>query len=142
MKSSEQFPLEGEVHVDEFETPQKGGQGRRKSEKKIRIVIALEDRNGKLGGGCAKVIDDYSAKSLETIFALYITQEAKITTDGWRGCAPLKQKYPHFKQKSSNKGQNFKMLHIQIRHFKNGLRGAQSYCLENCYKSVHSRVFL
>jgi hypothetical protein len=28
MKSSEQFPLEGEVHVDEFETPQKGGQGR------------------------------------------------------------------------------------------------------------------
>jgi hypothetical protein len=43
MKSSEQFPLEGEVQVDEFETPQKGDQGRSKSEKKIRI--ALEDRN-------------------------------------------------------------------------------------------------
>jgi hypothetical protein len=43
MKSSEQFPLEGEVHVDEFEIgpPQKGEQGRRKSEKNIRIVIAL-----------------------------------------------------------------------------------------------------
>ena len=60
MKSSEQFPLEKEVHVDEFEigTPQKGEQGRSKSEKKIRIVIALEYRDGKPGRGYAKVIDD------------------------------------------------------------------------------------
>jgi hypothetical protein len=43
MNSSEQFPLEDEVHVDEFEigTPQKGEQSRSKSKKKIRIVIAL-----------------------------------------------------------------------------------------------------
>ena len=60
MRSSEQFPLEDEVHVDEFEigTPQKGEQGRSKSEKKIRIVIALEYRNGKPGRGYAKVIND------------------------------------------------------------------------------------
>ena len=41
MKSSEQYPLEDEVQVDEFEigTQQKGEQGRSKSDKKIRVVI-------------------------------------------------------------------------------------------------------
>lgn len=41
-------PLDGDVHVDAFEigTPQKGEQGRSKSEKKIRDVIAFEYRNG------------------------------------------------------------------------------------------------
>tara|TARA_B110000259_G_scaffold125294_1_gene141848 strand:+ start:4149 stop:4289 length:141 start_codon:yes stop_codon:yes gene_type:complete len=43
MKSSEEFPLKDEVHVDEFEigTPQKGEQGRSASEKKVRVMIAL-----------------------------------------------------------------------------------------------------
>jgi len=131
MKSSEQFPLEDEVHVDEFETPQKGEQGRSKSEKKIRIVIALEYRKGKPGRGDAKVIDDYTAKSLKTIFDVHIDKEAKITTDGWTGCAPLKKTYPHLEQKLSDKGQNFKMRHIQIRNFKNWLRGVHSYCHES-----------
>jgi hypothetical protein len=40
--------LNGVVHVDEFEigTPQKGERGRRKSEKKIRVVIPFEYLNG------------------------------------------------------------------------------------------------
>ena len=130
IKSSEQFPLEKEVHVDEFEigTPQKGEQGRSKSEKKIRIVIALEYCDGKSGRRYAKVIDDYSAKSLKTIFDVHIDKKAKITTDGWTGCSPSKKEYPHFEQKLSDNGQNFKMLYIQIRNFKNWLRGVHSYC--------------
>ena len=70
MKSSEQYPLEDEVHVDEFEigTPQKGEQGRSKSDKKMRGVIAFEHREGKSGRGYAKVIEDYSAKSLKPLF--------------------------------------------------------------------------
>ena len=57
MKSSEQYPLEDEVHVDEFEisTPQAREQGRGKSDKKIRIVIAFEHRDGKSGRGYAKI---------------------------------------------------------------------------------------
>ena len=130
MKSSEKFPLEDEVHVDEFEigTPQKGEQGRSKSENKIRVVIALEYRNGKTGRGYAKVIEDYSSKSLSKIFEIHISTEAKITTDGWSGYKPLMKKHPRFEQKLSNKGQNFKMLHFQIRNFKNWLRGVHSYC--------------
>ena len=130
MKSSEKYPLVDEVHVDEFEigTPQKGEPGRSKSEKKTRIVIALEYRAGKPGRGYAKVIEDYSAKSLKKIFDVHILKTAKIVTDCWSGYKPLMKEYPDFKQKLSNKGKNFKMLHIQIRNFKNWLRGVHSYC--------------
>jgi hypothetical protein len=50
----------------------------------------VEYRDGKPGRGYAKVIDDYSAKSLKIIFDVHIDKEAKITTDGWKGYAPLK----------------------------------------------------
>ena len=86
MKSSEQYPLEDEVHVDEFEigTPQKGEQGRSKSDKKMRVVIAFEHRDGKSGRGYAKVIEDYSAKSLKPLFDTHIKNDASILVDGWR----------------------------------------------------------
>lgn len=130
MKSSEQFPLEEEVHVDEFEigTPQAGEQGRSKSSKKMRVVITFEHRNGKSGRGYAKVIKDYSTKSLKPLFDTHIKNDAQILADGWTGYSPLKVYYPDLKQTLSNKGKNFKMLHIQIRNFKNWLRGVHSYC--------------
>lgn len=130
MESSEQNPLENDVHVDEFEigTPQKGEQGRSKSDKKVRIVVAFEERDGKSGRGYAKVIEDYSSNSLKNLFDSHIKEDAFVVADGWSGYKPLKQEYPNLKQKLSNKGQNFKMLHIQIRNFKNWLRGVHSYC--------------
>ena len=84
MKSSEKFPLENEVHVAEFEigTPQKCEQGRSKSKKKVRVIIAVEYRNGIVGRGYAKVIDDYSCKSLKPIFEIHIKQAAKVVIDG------------------------------------------------------------
>lgn len=130
MKSSENFPLEYEVHVDEFEigTPQKGEQGRSHSDKKDRIVIALEYRDGKAGRGYAKVIKDYSAESLKPIFDIHIKNDANILADGWSGYNPIKKDYPNLKQTLSDKGKNFVMLHIQIRNFKNWLRGVHSFC--------------
>lgn len=130
MKSSEQHPLEGDVHVDEFEigTPQKGEQGRSKSTKKVRVVIAVEYREGKSGRAYAKVIDDFSAESLRPIFDQHISNDAEILADGWSGYQPLKENYPNLKQTLSDKGRNFPMLHNQIRNFKNWLRGVHSYC--------------
>lgn len=130
MRSSEQYPLEDEVHVDEFEigTPQAGEQGRSKSDNKMRVVIAFEHRNGKSGRGYAKVIEDYSTASLQPIFDTHIKKDAQILADGWSGYKPLKEDYPNLKQTLSNQGKNFKMLHIQIRNFKNWLRGVHSYC--------------
>ena len=130
MKSSENHPLEEEAHVDEFEigTPQQGEQGRSKSDKKMRVVIAIEYRDGKSGRGYAKVIEDYSAESLKPIFDVHINKDANIFADGWSGYKPLVEDYPNLKQKLSEKGKNFKMIHIQIRNFKNWLRGVHSYC--------------
>ncbi len=130
MKSSEQYPLEDEVHVDEFEigTPQTGEPGRSKTDKKVRIVIAFEHRGGKSGRGYAKVIQDYSTASLKPLFDIHIKSDAKVLADGWSGYKPLKEEYPNLKQTLSEKGKNFKMLHIQIRNFKNWLRGVHSYC--------------
>lgn len=130
MKSSQQFPLEGDVHVDEFEigTPQKGEQGRSASEKKMRVVIAVEEREGKSARAYAKVIEDYSAESLRPIFEQHISEKANVLADRWTGYTPLKENYPKLKQILSNGGKNFKMLHIQIRNFKNWLRGTHSYC--------------
>lgn len=130
MESSEQYPLEEDVHVDEFEvgTPQPGKPGRSQSDEKVRIVIAFEHRNGKSGRGYARVIQDYSAESLRPIFDVHIKNDARVLADGWRGYTPLKEEYPQMKQTLSNKGKNFKMLHIQIRNFKNWLRGVHSWC--------------
>ena len=130
MKSSEKFPLEKEVHVGEFEigTPKKGEPGRSHSEGKIRVVIALEHRAGKPGRGYAKVIEDYSARSLRPIFDTHISTDASVVTDGWSGYKLLKENFPKLEQRLSDKGQNFTMLHLQIRNFKNWLRGVHSYC--------------
>jgi len=130
MESSEQHPLEDEVHVDEFEigTPQAGEQGRSKSDKKVRIVIAFEHRDGKSGRGYAKVIEDYSSESLKPLFDTHIKKDAFVLADGWSGYKPLKEDYSNLRQILSEKGKNFKMLHIQIRNFKNWLRGVHSYC--------------
>ncbi len=130
MESSKLYPLEKEVHVDEFEigTPQSGEQGRSKSDKKVRVVVAFEDRDGKAGRGYARVIDDYSAASLKPIFDDHISGDATIKADGWTGYAPIKQDYKGLTQVLSDKGKNFPMLHIQIRNFKNWLRGVHSYC--------------
>lgn len=130
MKSGCSFPLNEEVHVDEFEigTPKKGQQGRSHSEEKIRVVIAVEYRDGKAGRGYAKIIEDYSCVSLKEIFDIHIAKDASVTTDKWAGYGPLIKEYANLSQILSDNGKNFKMLHLQIRNFKNWLRGVHSYC--------------
>ncbi|UZR98120.1 IS1595 family transposase [Chondrinema litorale] len=130
MSSSKKFPLVDQVHVDEFEigTPQEGEQGRSHSYKKVRVVIAIEYREGNAGRGYAQPIKDYSAKSLNPIFKDHISKKAAIVTDGWSGYKPIKKLYKNMRSQLSNKGENFTMLHLQIRNLKNWLRGTHSYC--------------
>lgn len=130
MQSSKNHPLSGHVHVDEFEigTPQKEQQGRSKSNNKVRIVLAVEERSGKSGRAYAKVIDDFSSASIKPIFEDHIDADADVATDGWSSYKAFRTEYPNLKQVPSNKGKNFPMLHIQIRNFKNWLRGVHSYC--------------
>lgn len=131
LKSSKNNPLQGLVHVDEFEigTPKKGLQGRAKTTEKSRVVIAVEIlEEGKVGNAYAQVISDFSTKSLSSIFKNHIGTNATVVTDGWRGYAPLKRIYKRLTQELSENGTNFPEIHIQIRNFKNWLRGVHSYC--------------
>jgi transposase-like protein len=124
MKSSQKYPLSNIVHVDEFVVggQEDGKQGRSYDTKKTKAVIAVEltDKN-KVKRVYVKAIDDYSAKSLTPIFEEHISTNAKIFTDKWRGYSPLKKSYD-IEQKESNKGKNFKEMHIVIHQIKSWIR--------------------
>jgi hypothetical protein len=130
LKSSGGHPLTGTVQVDEFEigTPKKGKPGRAATDEKVRVVIALEVRDGTVGNAYARDIGDFSAKSLKDIFDRHISYDAEVRTDGWRGYSPLRRIYTRLTQEHSDKDANFPEVHIQIRNLKNWLRGVHSYC--------------
>ncbi len=150
MESSQKYPLKKIVHVDEFTVggKEEGKQGRSYDSKKKKAVIAVEltDSN-KVKRVYVKSIDDYSAKSLTPIFEQHISKQAKITTDKWRGYNPLKKDY-NIEQKLSNKGKNFKELHIVIMQLKSWLRAIpthvskwhiQAYFDEFCFRINRSQ---
>lgn len=129
MKSSKKYPLEGIVHVDEFFV---GGQeeqkrGRSKGKKKL-IVVALEKVKEGVGRAYAQQIESSSFKEFAPFFEDYISKDAIIITDEWRGYLPLISSYPGLTQLPSNNGKNFLDLHIHIMNIKGWLRGIHHHC--------------
>ena len=97
MQSSQKYPLQEIIHVDEF-------------------TVELTNKH-QVKRVYVKSIDDYSAQSFTPIFEEHISTSAQIITDKWRGYEPLKKQY-NMEQKLSNKGRNFKELHIIIHQIK------------------------
>jgi transposase-like protein len=133
MASSEQFELEGDVEVDEFMVGgfEREAPGRTHGQKSL-VVLAMERRVDKkdretMGRAYAKKIDGASATALKAIFDKHISTDAQVKTDGWRGYAPLKSDWK-ITQELSDKGANFKVLHIHIMNIKNWLRGIHHKC--------------
>lgn len=59
-------------------------QGRSFDSKKSKVACAIElTEDGKIKRAYSNVINDYSAKSLKTLFDTHIDKEAKIKTDQW-----------------------------------------------------------
>lgn len=129
MKSSERYPLTGEVHVDEamIGGPEEQKQGRSHGEKKF-VIIALEIRKGGVGRAYADVIKDFSAKSFRPFFSKYISKDAMVKTDEWTGYKPLKKEYTNLIQVSSGSGKSFPDIHIHIMNLKSWLRGVHHHC--------------
>ena len=98
----------------------------------IRIIVqevALEIlEQGGVGRAYAKVIEQASGKEFKPFFNDYISTEAHIVTDVWKGYLPLKKKYPYLEQIPSNKGANFPELHIHIMNIQGWLRGIHHHC--------------
>lgn len=129
MQSSGNYPLTGEVHVDEFFVggAEEGMFGRGSKNKRL-VVVALEIVHEGFGRAYAEVIDDASAKSLRPFFERRISKDAEIITDEWNGYKPLKKDYPKLTQVPSDKGNNFPQLHIHIMNIKGWFRGIHHHC--------------
>jgi hypothetical protein len=129
MKSSLKSPLTGMVHVDEFVIggPEEGEKGRTKGLKKL-IVLAIEILEDGVGRAYAEVIENSSAKELGGFMIKYVSKDAEIATDKWRGYLPLKKEFIKLKQVASEDGKNFKELHIHIMNIKGWLRGIHHHC--------------
>jgi len=78
-------------------------------------------------------IEDFSAKSLNTIFEKHVSKKAKITTDeclpagqAGKGYKPLAKDYD-ITQIPSKNGTNFKALHTMIHQVKSWIRTTYSW---------------
>jgi transposase-like protein len=129
MQSSKQYPLEGEVYVDEFFIggPEEQKRGRSKGNKRL-VVVALEKVKKGVGRAYAQVIENASAQEFTPFFNTYISKNAKVITDEWNGYLPLKEQYKALKQIPSDAGENFPDLHIHIMNLKGWLRGIHHHC--------------
>jgi len=91
MSSSGNYPMGGEVHVDEFVVGSKedGKVGRSYNSKKKKAVTAVElTKEGKVKRMYAMKIEDFSAQSLQYIFVNHISRKTKVITDKWKGYRP------------------------------------------------------
>ena len=144
MKSSLNRTLTGIVHVDEFVIggPEEGKKGRSKGLKKL-IVLAIEILEDGVGRAYAEVIENSSAKELGGFLIKYVSTDAEITTDKWRGYLPLKKEFLKLKQVASEDGKNFKELHIHIMNIKGWVRGIHHHCskqrMQNYLDEYHFR---
>ena len=132
MKSSENHPITGIVHVDEFVVGGKedGKPGRSYDAKKKKVVCAVElTKEGKVKRFYSLKIENFSSKSLKRIFDKHIALEAKVTTDEWRGYGPIAKEYT-IEQIPSDNGKNFKALHTMIHQVKSWIRTTYSWVSE------------
>lgn len=144
MASSLKHPLTGTLHVDEFMIGgvEQGKRGRSKGLKKL-VVLCLEILENGVGRAYAEIIERSSAKELGSFIRKYISQDANIITDEWRGYMPLKKEFINLNQIPSNDGKNFKDLHIHIMNIKGWLRGIHHHCskehMQNYLDEYHFR---
>lgn len=130
MSSSKTHKITGQVHIDEFYIGQYEEKkvGRSTDSNKKLVIVALEILDNGVGRAYARVIENASSKEFRPFFEDYISKEARIETDQWRGYLPLQKDYPLLTQKPSNKGSNFKELHIHIMNIQGWLRGIHHHC--------------
>jgi hypothetical protein len=129
MQSSLHYPLTGIVHVDEFWVGESEEEKRgRSSGKKKMIALALEIVDNGVGRAYAETIANASGKELGRFLKKYVSTDAKVIADEWKGYIPVKKYFKKLEQVKSAHGKNFKELHIHIMNIKGWLRGIHHHC--------------
>ena len=67
---------------------------------------------------------------MRNIFEKHIDKTAKVTTDKWKGYNPIAKDYD-ITQIISDKGSNFKALHVMIHQVKSWIRTTYSWVSKN-----------
>jgi transposase-like protein len=132
MASSRKNQLGSKVQIDEFLIGEyeKGKVGRSSDSKKKLVIVVLEilEEKGGVGRAYAQVIDHASSKEFRPFFETYISKDAHVITDVWKGYLPLKKDYLNLRQIPSDKGKGMQQLHIHIMNIQGWLRGIHHHC--------------
>jgi len=94
-----------------------GKKGRSKGSKRL-VIISIERRgeNG-VGRGYATMVENASSEQLEEFIEEKVDKEAQITTDEWKGYAPLKANW-NITQKKGDNGKGMPQIHNIIMNLK------------------------
>ena len=105
--------------------------------------MAVEIVEDGVGRAYAEVIEHSSAVELGRFLMKYVSREAEVVSDKWKGYTPLKKEFKNLKQVASEDGKNFKELHIHIMNIKGWLRGIHHHCskdrMQNYLDEYHFR---
>lgn len=146
MQSSKQYPMDGNVEVDEFVIGGKENlkQGRSNDSKKHKVVMAIQfSINKGVKRVYCKQISDFSSKSIKPIFEEHIDKQANITTDGWRAYMKISRTTDFKISQENSDGKNFIQLHNIVHQIKTWIRTTfsnvsskhvQKYLDEYCYR--------
>ena len=106
----------------------------------LNFVKWLEDG---VSRAYAEVIEHSSAIELGGFLKKYVSKDAEVISDKWKGYAPLKKDFKNLKQVASEDGKNFKELHIHIMNIKGWLRRIHHHCskerMQNYLDEYHFR---
>ncbi len=153
MESSGNYPLKGQVEVDEaFIGQREEGIVGRGAQEKSQIVLAVE-KQGATGikRVYIRTIENASSDQLKVIFDKHISPSATVLTDKWKGYGPLAKIF-NITQEKSQPDKNFKTMHRCVQQLKGWIRGIhhcvhpdylQAYLNEFCYRinrSIHKET--
>ena len=149
MESSDIFPMQGKVEVDETVVGQQeeGVVGRKNGNKKL-VVFAIEKKGKGVARVYGKVINKASSKEIGDFMRQKIDPQAQVKTDEWTAYKPLMKEFANMERvKSGSKGKNFPDLHRVIMGFKGWLRGMhhrvnnlQAYIDEYTYRFNRNKM--
>jgi transposase-like protein len=130
MKSSDKYPLKGEVHVDEavIGGAEEGKPGRSLGEKAPVLIMIEKVDEGKIGRIYVEKISNYQKVTIYPILERKIDADAIVVTDMYPTYINLDSLFDEAKMLKSEKGKNFPEIHIQIMNLKSGLRGVHRQC--------------
>ncbi len=136
MQSSDKHPLTGEVHIYEYVTggPEPGKPGRSDGKKKKTLILVEVRNDNKTGRVYCQKICNYKKEALYPIIESKVSSDAQVVTDEYPSYDKLKEKFPKAKQRKSDKGKTFPVVHQQIMNMKGWLRGIHHQCSEKHYQ--------